>query len=72
MTAGHTHTHTHKDDTNVDAEAALSHAGVATCGALEYRLSSSLSSFTQAEEDSTARRKEATLLNDSKETLKLC
>lgn len=54
------------------AEAALSHAGVAALGALEYRLSSSLSSFTQAEEDSTAPRSEATLLNDSKQTGKLC
>lgn len=54
----------------MDAEAALSHAGVAAGGALEYRLSSSLSSFTQAEEDPAARRKEAALLNDSKKTVK--
>ena len=62
---------THTQHTNVGAEASLSHAGVATCGALEYRLSSSVSSFTQAEEDSTAPRNEATLLNDSKATGRL-
>jgi len=55
----------------VGAEAALSHAGVATGAALEYRLSSSLSSFTQAEEDSTAPRSKATLVNTSKKTRKL-
>lgn len=57
--------HTHIQHTNVGAVAALSHAGAATRGALEYRLSSSLSSFTKTEEDSTAPRSEATLLNSS-------